>query len=185
MIRLMPRHSKVRIEYMKLGELRPWDRNPKRHDIDSLMASFRRFGFVTPPLVDEGCEQIVAGHGRAEALGRMRDNGEEAPTRITKDKNGEWLVPVLRGVRFRNKQEAEAYLLADNRLVELGGWDDGLLAEVLNDLDDITAIGWTDGEIEALIHVPDFGEDESQDGSRLDEINPPELTKCPECGHEF
>ena len=60
--------SELRIEYMPLREVRGWDRNPKGHDTAELEESFKRFGFVTPLILDEGTGQLVAGHGRLEAL---------------------------------------------------------------------------------------------------------------------
>ena len=46
------------------------------------------------------------------------------PRNILKDEDGMWMVPVLSGVKFSTEEEALAYLLADNKLTEIGGWDD-------------------------------------------------------------
>ena len=53
---------------------------------------------------------------------------------IKEDEDGSWLVPVIRGVSFKSEEEAQAYLLADNRLVELGGWNTSALIEELEKL---------------------------------------------------
>lgn len=123
----------LHIEYVPLGELKKWERNPREHDLSSLLKSVERFGFVSPPIVDESSGQLVAGHGRLETLERMKAEGQQPPTRII-ERDGEWLVPVLRGVSFDNLTEAEAYLIADNRLSDLGGWMDRELAAILSDL---------------------------------------------------
>lgn len=175
--------SEVRIELMPLQKLRAWDRNPKRHDIPTLKQSLRRFGYVAPILVDEESKRIVAGHGRAEALSELKEEGSDPPSRIELNSRKEWLVPVLRGVRFGNRREAEAYLLADNRLAELGGWNDGLLAEMLGDLDDISGLGWDEADVEVLTHVPEFMP--GNDSTRIDEKAEGAPTICPNCGHEF
>lgn len=126
----------ARIEYVALDEVRRWPRNPKLHDRDALGGSIRRFGFVAPLIYDERAGQLVAGHGRLEALQAMRAAGQPAPDRVV-ERLGPggaveaWLVPVVRGVSFSSDAEAEAYLIADNRLVEVGGWDAAELAEML------------------------------------------------------
>ena len=53
--------------------------------------------------------------------------------------------------------------LADNRLAELGGYDDDALVELLSYLDeDYEGTGWTAEDVRKLIDVPDFEpEDES------------------------
>jgi hypothetical protein len=52
-------------------------------------------------------------------------------------------VPVVRGVAFKNQKEADAYLLADNRQAELGGWDDVMLGEMLGEqVDAMDGIGF-------------------------------------------
>lgn len=115
--------SAVRLDLIGLSEIRRWPRNPKNHDIDAIVRSIERFGFTLPLIVDEGTGQLVAGHGRSEALLRMKQDGRPAPKHIEVTSTGDWRVPVMRGLRFESEKEAEAYLLADNRLVEIGGWD--------------------------------------------------------------
>lgn len=123
-----------RIDYVPLDEVQRWPRNSKRHDTETLGQSIERFGFVQPLMLDETSGRIVAGHGRLETLIGMYDNGQSPPARVTVDAKGRWLVPVIRGVGFKSEAEAEAYLLADNRLVEVGGWDNAELLEQLKTL---------------------------------------------------
>ena len=125
--------SKLKIEYIPLDELIRWPRNPKQHDLGVIHKSMERFGFTSPVLMDEKSGRLVAGHGRLDTLMQKMNSGDNPPERIVK-KGKMWQVPVIRGLSFESEQEAEAYLLADNRLVELGGWDEGQLAEVLADL---------------------------------------------------
>ena len=44
------------------------------------------------------------------------------------------MVPVIKGINIDNPAEAQAYLLADNRLTELGGWKNIDLIESLNEI---------------------------------------------------
>lgn len=150
------RTDEVRIEYVPLNELAKWPRNPKRHDLEGIGASIARFGFTLPIAVDAKTGRIVAGHGRLEALEVRKASGEVAPRRIKVDrKSGEWLAPVLRGLEFDDEQEAEAYLVADNRWTERGGWDDELLAQILEDQVEaqrpLTGIGFDEVELERLL----------------------------------
>lgn len=129
-----PDDAELRVEYVPLEELEKWPRNPKEHDEDGIADSIDRFGFSDPPAVDENTGRIVEGHGRVDALRAMKDDGVEPPERIRVGPDGDWLVPVLRGLRFRDELEAEAYILAHNRLTERGGWDDSKLHAILVDL---------------------------------------------------
>jgi hypothetical protein len=136
----MKREGKSRIEYMALGKLREARRNPKLHDIEETIASIRRFGFVQVPAIDEKTGLLVAGHGRREALLEMKQAGEPVPKNI-EDRDGEWFVPVLRGVAFETETEAEAYLLADNRVGGLAGYDDAMLAKMAFELAKVSGDG--------------------------------------------
>ncbi len=135
----MAEEREIRIEYVDFVEVQKWPRNPKDHDIHETKKSFHRFGFTKPILIDEGTGKLVAGHGRLETLEVIRNRGEVRPNGI-KEVDGKWLIPVLRGVKFDDPYEAEAYLLADNRLSEIGGWKRDVLKEVLSDMDGIDGI---------------------------------------------
>jgi ParB-like nuclease domain len=145
----------VRIEYVALSEVQPATRNPKKHSLPDLIASIKRFGFVQPVAMNEETGKLVAGHGRLEALLAMKEAGEPVPTRVV-EKNGEWYVPVLRGVSFKDEQEAEAFLVADNRLVEVGGWDEQVLGALLTELGSanvgsLVGTGWDTNDIQVLL----------------------------------
>lgn len=123
--------------------------NPKAHELAEIKASIRRFGFVQPPLIDDATNTMTAGHGRCEALEQMRVAGEVVPSGIALSADGSWLVPVVRGVKFASERERDAYVIADNKLPELGGWDMAKLAEMLNDFDaeDFEGIGIDEEEL--------------------------------------
>lgn len=126
-----PVASELRIEYRPLNQFVRALRNPKQHSVENIQASMRRFGFVEPGVMNEATGRLVAGHGRAEALDAMKAAGEKPPARIRVE-GGEWLVPVIRGVSFANDADAEAYLLASNRLVEVGGWNHAYPVDTLS-----------------------------------------------------
>jgi DNA modification methylase len=130
------------ITYLALSALILDPRNPRRHSprqIRQIAQSIKAFGFAVPILVD--CHnRIVAGHGRfqaAQLLGLIE-------------------VPVIRLEHLTDAQ-AKAFRIADNRLTEMSGWDDRLLAETLKELSEINldfsieATGFAMGEIDLRI----------------------------------
>lgn len=160
--------DRLRLVYMPVADLPPAKRNPKQHDIDDLVKSMKRWGFTQPELLDERTGMLVAGHGRKEALLKMQAAGDPPPARI-RVKNGAWLVPVLRGIAFASDQEAEAYLLADNKLVEAGGWDAELEAQMLRDLSTqfgpefLDGVGYGEAELAEMLHPETGGNTDPDD----------------------
>jgi site-specific DNA-methyltransferase (adenine-specific)/site-specific DNA-methyltransferase (cytosine-N4-specific) len=140
----------VRLEYMPVEELKPARRNPKRHAPGALAASIDRFGYVEPIVVDERTGLLVAGHGRRETLLAMRKSGQQAPSGIT-DEGGAWLVPVVRGWASRSDREADACLIASNRHVELGGWDEVALGKLLKEIGELAGIGYSQEDLDKLL----------------------------------
>ena len=120
-----------------IDEIHPHPSNPKAHDLSTLTRSIQRFGFVEPIVVDQRTSLNISGHGRVEALTELRDRGADLPDGITTDPDGRWLAPVFVGWSSANDAEAEAALVALNRIGEAGGWDDRALADLLSRLDDI------------------------------------------------
>lgn len=131
--------SEIRVEYLDFEEVVAWPRNPKDHDLHEIRKSFYRFGFIKPVLIDEGTGRLVAGHGRLDTLQVLRERGIEPP-RGVQEVEGRWLIPVLRGVEFDNPAEAEAFLLADNRLSEIGGWKQDLLDVMIEEMCDVDGL---------------------------------------------
>lgn len=151
--KLTPEEPERRLEWVALAKLKPAKRNPKRHDLKAVGTSVARFGYVEPMVLDERTGRLVAGHGRREALMKMRA-ADEAPPSGVRVVDGEWCAPVLRGWSSRSDAEAEAYLLASNRLVEVGGWSDEDLAVMLRELgsqDALDGVGFSEDDIGKLL----------------------------------
>jgi hypothetical protein len=88
----------------------------------------------------------------------MRAAGEDPPTGIRVDPLGDWLAPVTCGWSSANDQEAAAYLVADNRHTELGGWDNPELVDMLSGLNDydpslLDAAGYSAGELADMLKL--------------------------------
>lgn len=142
-----------RIEYLPLDTLKAAQRNPKDHDIGSISTSINRFGYVEPIILDERTNRIVAGHGRIESLQALRKMGGKPPEGVKAD-NGAWLVPVVRGWASESDTAANAYLLASNRLTELGGWHQEGLKELLGELasqDALAGVGWDAEDLDKML----------------------------------
>mgnify|MGYP001550252301 CR=1 FL=1 len=121
------------IEYRPLEKIASADFNPKTHDLDAIDASFEQFGFVAPAVIDDATGKLVAGHGRVEALRRLQSKGGAAPKGVFVE-GKTWKVPIVVGVNLTPEQ-ARAYVIADNRISEKGGWDLSALRSVLGEVD--------------------------------------------------
>ena len=152
-----------RLESMALADLRPHDRNPRTHSkkqVEQIAESIRRFGFTNPVLVDRD-GQVIAGHGRIEAAKLL----------------GTATVPVLR-LEHMTEAEKRAYIIADDRLAELAGLDNDLLAlelAAVAELDsdfDLAITGFDVAEIEALLNGLESGEQQEEEPVQIDEQAP-------------
>jgi hypothetical protein len=110
-------------------------------------------------IIDERTGYLAAGHGRIDTLAQLKAQGKEPPANVqTQDFDGDWLVPVVRGVAFNSDAEIEAYLVADNRLTILGGWNEPELAGLLQDLAAqdtalLEATGYDADDLDAMINA--------------------------------
>ena len=151
----------IQVEYLPLSQIVGADINPKDHDIGQIYQSIKRFGFTQPIMMNENTGKLLAGHGRLQTLQQMKQGGEKIPNRI-KEKDGEWLVPVLKGISFEDDMEAQAYLVADNRLTELGGWNTGELVDTLQELVEggfsLDGVGYDFDDLETMVtQIDDSG----------------------------
>jgi hypothetical protein len=129
-------HGARWVEYVRLNEVEPARANPKDHDVDGIVASLEHHGIGELMLIDERTGRLVAGHGRLEALDRAFAADPAAPPDgVDVDTDGYWLIPVIRGWRSDNDDQAAAYLAESNFLVELGGWKPRETASYLADLE--------------------------------------------------
>lgn len=158
----MPDSSELqprRIEFLPLGDLRPDPRNPKSHDLEAIDKSIGRFGVVDPIVIDGRTGFIISGHGRTQALAAMEKAGGNPPEGVRTDPEGRWLVPVSTGWASRSDAESGAALIALNRTTELGGWVDGALLNLLDEIDldenDLDSVGFTPEDLTSLRHATD------------------------------
>ncbi|WP_308515821.1 DNA methyltransferase [Sphingomonas flavescens] len=161
------RTENLSITYRDPKSLTPSASNSRTHSakqVGQLAKSIKTFGFNNPILLDSRGE-IVAGHGRVLAAIQL----------------GLDTVPTV-GLHHLSPEEKRAYLLADNKLAELAGWDQQLLAVEFSDLlsldldFDLTDTGFEMPEMEVLIERARHDDDsQSEDSSILS--NAPAVTR--------
>jgi DNA modification methylase len=152
------------IDYIPLDDIKFAARNPKGHDITGIGGSIDTHGMGELPLVDERTGQLVAGHGRIEALRARHKAGGAPPDGLTVRDDGMWLAPVVRGWSSKSDAAAESYLIGSNQWTVIGGWDDldelGRMLSALADTDValLAATGYTEDDIAKLLGNIDDGE---------------------------
>jgi ParB/RepB/Spo0J family partition protein len=93
----------MKIENLKVSELVPYEKNPRRNDtaVDSVAESIKQFGFQQPIVVDKN-NVIVVGHTRYKSAQKL----------------GLQTVPCVRADQL-TKEQVKAYRILDNKLNEL------------------------------------------------------------------
>lgn len=133
-------------ELIDISELHPYENNARTHSpaqLEAISNSIKEFGFINPVIIDEN-NMILVGHGRIEASKIL----------------GITQAPYRRITNLTEDQK-KAYILADNRLSDLGGWDEEMLAQELESIQlDMSAFGFEDFEINIDEPEPDITEDD-------------------------
>ena len=115
-----------------INELKPYENNARTHSeeqLELLVNSINEFGFVAPVIIDEN-NVILVGHGRTEAAKRA----------------GLTEVPYRR-ITHLTEDQKRAYILADNKLSDMAGWDLQLLDFELEAINlDMTLFGFEEPE---------------------------------------
>src|ERR1700735_3124004 len=147
------------IIYLALDALILNPRNPRTHSVQQIKAlarSIQTFGFLIPIVINH-LNEVIAGHGRALAAKLLG---------LTK-------VPVIK-VEHLSAEQLKAFMIADNRLVEISAWDDRLPADLLSDLSDqkldfsIETTGFTAAEID--LRIEGLGASQATTDAKADAI---------------
>jgi len=163
---------KQEIVHKSIADLIPYANNARTHSdtqVAQIAASIKEFGWTNPLLVD-GTNGIIAGHGRLMAARKL----------------GLDTVPCVELSHLSDKQR-KAYILADNRLAMNSGWDTQLLSLELKSLDDegfdLEMLGFDADELTLSMWLgADFEPGTEGEQGKLDEKAP---IICPACSHEF
>ena len=147
------------VQYRPLDSLIGYARNARTHSeaqVAEIAGSIREFGWTNPILVD-GANGVIAGHGRLLAARKL----------------GLAEVPVIELAHLTETQK-RAYILADNKLALNAGWDHDLLALELGDLKDagfdLGLTGFSGDEVAESLKPAD---DDAEDDGAADEVPEP------------
>ena len=162
------------VEYRNIDTLIPYVNNARTHSdeqVAQIAASIKEFGWTNPVLVD-GDNGIIAGHGRVQAARKL----------------GQTDIPVIE-LEGLSEAQRRAYILADNRLAENATWDTDLFPleiQKLAELDfNLSLIGVSDFEIN---YMTNRGAEDDSSIEEFPEIDLEESTleyKCPSCDYEW
>lgn len=127
------------IKEYPIDEIKEHPNNPRVHPdsaIDKLTKSIETYGFINPIIIsNDGI--LLAGHARKKAS----------------EKNNQAAVPAL--IVDLEGDEADGYLLADNRLQEDTKWEKNLLRRLFEDLGEndfnLELTGFDDKEIGSIL----------------------------------
>jgi len=130
----------LKIETRPVADLIPYIANSRTHSdaqVAQIAASIKEFGWTNPILID-GDNTIIAGHGRLLAARKL---GMESVPAIVLD--------------YLSKAQQRALVIADNQLALNAGWDMAMLAAELAELDDakfdLELLGFDAGLINELL----------------------------------
>lgn len=154
--------EKLKVSYRRIEDLIPYARNARTHSDDQvarIAGSIKEFGWTNPILVD-GENGIIAGHGRLAAARKL----------------GMSEVPVIELDGLSDVQK-RAYIIADNKMALDAGWDDELLKIEFEDLKiegyNLELTGFSEVEIGNVLNgwdsdIPELDSDDEPDtGSRI------------------
>lgn len=130
----------IKAEQRAIADLIPFARNSRTHSdeqVAQIAASIREFGWTTPILID-GHNGIIAGHGRLMAARKL----------------GMTEVPAIVLDHLTDAQK-RALVIADNKLALNAGWDMELLSSEIAGLGDegfnLDLLGFNEKELAALL----------------------------------
>lgn len=113
----------LKIEYIALSELKPYEKNARKHqkaDLATIENSIREFGMCDPIGIWSDKNIVVEGHGRLLALKAL----------------GKTEAPCIRLDHLTDEQR-RAYALAHNKTAEMSEWDFDILSDELDGILDI------------------------------------------------
>jgi DNA modification methylase len=126
------------IETVRVDSLKPWGKNPRKdHAVEKIARSMEAFGVLAPIIVQKGTSRVLAGHGRLQALKKLK------------------VETVMVVIADLSDDQAAAYTVADNKLGELADWDLAGLADILKGLEassfDLSLTGFDAGEMKRVL----------------------------------
>ncbi len=146
----------------RVGDLKPYEKNPRKNDdaVRYVANSIKEFGFRVPIVIDSD-NTIVCGHTRWKASKLLKM--ETVPCVIADD---------------LTEEQIKAFRVADNKTSEKSGWDFALLDTELAEIEtiDMTLLGFDEAKNSEPIDL----DDEEPKTDRATKI-----VHCPKCGFAY
>jgi hypothetical protein len=111
--------------------LKPWGKNPRRGNVEAIARSLAKFGQRRPIVVRKSTNEVIAGNHTLQAAQQLG-----------------WKQIAVVWVQD-DDQTATAFALADNRTQDLGFYDEDLLEELINSIQEqdlFLATGYSEDE---------------------------------------
>ena len=151
------------VELVSVDALINHPENPRRGDVEAVMASIQANGFYGTLVAQRSTGHVIVGNHRLRAARRLEMT--EVPVA--------WLDC--------DDDRARRILIADNRSSDMASWDDEALIALLSEMGDLDGTLFNDDDLERLVGAM-AGPDEFPD------IDPDALDiqyRCPSCNYEW
>jgi DNA modification methylase len=162
-LQILPARRTLSFECVPIERIRESPHNAREHNrkqLAKLARSIRKFGFLSPVVIDED-GTLLCGHARVAAARQL----------------GMREIPAVRACHL-TESDKRAFIVADNRLAELASWDQKALARELHflselDIDfDFSAIGFETPEVDFFLEGTDGADDRADVLPKGGDVNP-------------
>ena len=170
-------HDYIQVD---INAIKPYENNARLHSsiqINQIMQSIKEFGFTNPLIIDTEYN-LIAGHGRLEALKQLN--------KIDFKDNPILQVPCIQ-VKDLSDTQKRALCLADNQIALNSTWDNEKLQDELeklaNENFNFDCLGFDDSVFDGSV-FDGFIDDEANDDKVYDKHLKEKFTLCIECNNE-
>src|SRR5436190_9382064 len=126
-------HPGLQTQAVPTADLRPYDANPRRGDVEAIKVSLKAHGQYRPIVVNRPTRQVLAGNHTLKAAKQLG-----------------WKTIAATFVDVDDEQ-AKRIVLVDNRTNDLAGYDTQALVDLLEELPDLDGSGYDQPALDALL----------------------------------
>jgi ParB-like chromosome segregation protein Spo0J len=136
------------VEFVPIGQVRPYERNPRRGDIPAIAESLKVNGQYRPIVVNRRTREILAGNHTWAAAKQLG-----------------WKQIAVSYVDV-DEEQAKRIVIADNQIHERGRYNPARLHELLSTLPDLDGTGYDRYDLDRLAMLPELNELFSRNSER-------------------
>jgi hypothetical protein len=169
------------LESFAPGDLALYHRNPRLGNVAIIEGSLRAHGQYRPVVVNRGthtgrANEVLAGNHTVKAFRNLQATEPDDPRWRAIDA---YVIDV-------DDDKAARIVLVDNRSAEVGGFDQEVLADLLDGLPGLDGTGYTDADLAELLTGLDVGDGSDGEGGEREErytgtVNIPQYEPTGEC----